>query len=422
MIIKMISCLLLCSMPVMASWPNFQGPNLNGISDEKGLIRSFPEEGPNILWRLEVGSGFGGASIDGDEIFIMDREVGEQDILRCIDFKTGKEKWRCVNDVPGRIEFHGSRCVPTITEDYVYSAGPFGHVYICDRKEKAFVKIVDLGDVFDVETKPRFGYSHAPFVYKDTLIVTPMGKKAGLAAIDRITGKTVWTTSSFGELTYGSYMPATLQTIAGEQGLLYVVEGHVLFLDPETGKTIWDYTGFNCVLPIPYPTVINGDHLFITGGYESGSVMIQVLKEKDKYQFKELFRLDKRGSQVQQAIYYNDLIFANFNTNENLDDKNDEGFVCLDMNGKTLWQTKLNPRVDRGNFIIADDMIIALGGRRGELILAKATGESYQELVREKVFKKRGKNIWAPIALSQGKLVVRDQREMICIDIKVKGI
>ncbi len=411
--------MLLSQSFLLASWPHFQGPEGTGYSPETGLVRSFPESGPKILWRIDVEPGFGGAAIDGDEIFIMDREVGTQDMLKCLDLKTGKLKWQCVNKVPGRIDFNGSRCVPTVTKDRVYASGPFGQIYICDRNKKKFVKIIDMMKTFDVEEPPTWGYSHAPVVYKDKLIITPMGKKAGLAAIDKNTGKTIWTTPSFGELKYGSYMPVSLQTIAGVKGFLYIIEGHVLFIDPDTGKTIWDYEGYKNNIPIPYPTKISENKLFITGGYDSGSVMLEVLKKGTGYQFKEIFRFKERGSQIHPAILHNDLLFANFNTNENMDRNQHEGLVCLDLKGNTLWKTQKAPDVDKGNLIIADNMVIALAGETGELILAEATGEKYKQLAKVKVLNGE-EEIWAPLALSNGMLILRDQEEMICIDMKKK--
>ena len=125
----------LCGL-ARADWPQYAGPNRNAVSEEKGLLRSWPESGPAVLWTLPLGEGFGGPAIRDSQVFILDRTGADKsatDVLRCLELATGKELWSYSYAAPGKTGFNGSRAVPAVTEKYVYSVGPFGHFICLDR-------------------------------------------------------------------------------------------------------------------------------------------------------------------------------------------------------------------------------------------------------------------------------------------------
>lgn len=185
---------------------------------------------------------------------------------------------------------------------------------------------------------------------------------------------------------------------------------------------IWRYTQISREHAIPFPTAIDQDRVFITGGYGGGSVMIQVKQKGDQYDFIEQFRYEQEGSVIHPTIYYKDHFFANFNTDENLQQRQPRGLVCFDPAGNVKWWTGNALGMDRGGFIIADDLIIALDGRSGELILAEANPETFIGLSRARVFEgSRDNEMWAPLALSDGYLVVRDEYNLKCFYLKADG-
>ena len=129
-----------------------------------------------------------------------------------------------------------------------------------------------------------------------------------------------------------------------------------------------------------------------------------------------MFRLKKEGSQIATAVHHQGYLYSNFTRNDNM--KNPTGLVCLDREGEILWQTGKNPEFGRGNLILADDLIFMLNGKSGELVLAEANPKEYRELARTKVLDGEGKNVWAPLALSDGKLIIRDQNQTKCLDVR----
>ncbi len=442
-----------------ADWPQFQGPNRNGISPEKiNLIKHFPETGPKILWKTEISPGFGGASIEGNEVYLIEREDDEKDVIKCFDFTTGKELWRCENKVSGRLDFSGGKSTPTLHGDYVYAVGPFGHVYFCNRKTQKIEHVIDIEKQFNVgDGGPSWGYAQSPLIYKDKLIITPMSWETGMVALNLKDASVAWKTRTFlnappggggdeaeddeesegseetenaeedeeeqegegeGPEYDGEYSSSILTTIAETEGILYIAVGHLVFVDPQSGEILWDYTKFPTAIPIPFPTRIDNNRVFVTAGYGGGSTMLHVSKQNDEFKLKELFRLKDLGSQLHLALYHNDALFANFNTREMVERNRPPGLVCLDLNGNMLWQTKKKPNIDFGNLIIADNKLIFIDGKTGTLYLAETSTKEYKELAKGTIFERRQKRTWAPMAISKGKLIVRGPEKLVCIDLR----
>ena len=122
--------------PESSDWPQYLGPDRNSISQEKGLLRSWPESGPEVLWTVAVGRGYGGPVIKDGKVYLLDRKPEVGDNLRCFDLATGKELWNYAYDAPGSVMFPGSRSVPTVDGNHVYSCGHNGDFYCLDTNTK----------------------------------------------------------------------------------------------------------------------------------------------------------------------------------------------------------------------------------------------------------------------------------------------
>jgi outer membrane protein assembly factor BamB len=396
-------------------WPQFQGPNRTGISQEK-LPNAFPADGPKVLWTKDLGRGFGGAAIEGDRCYLIDRADEKTDVIRCLELKTGKEIWKDSYSHAGRLPFEGSRATPTLGKGHLYIVGGFGHVTCLQKADGK--RVWQKGFQKDYKgTPPKWGYSQSALLYKNTVIVAPMTESVGMVALDQKTGEEVWKTKGIKGDAYSSPM---LQTILGVEQLTFITKGQVTGINPDNGKILWVYDGYFNKIPIPFITPIGDGRVFITGGYGAGSVMVKFSKAGGKFKISELFRLDGKGSQIHPAILHDGHLYANFNTNENMKGKKAvrDGLVCLDLNGKFKWQTHKKPDFDRGPLLLADGKILALDGATGTLRMAEATPNGYKELGSAKVLDGTGGKAWAPMALSDGLLIVRDQNQMKCLKLK----
>src|SRR5512139_3034569 len=115
-----------------ADWPQYYGPRRDSSSTETGLLRTWPKEGPKVLWTVPVGRGFAGPAVSRGKVYLLDRDDKVGDVLRVCDFATGKELWTFAYDAPGTFEFPGSRTTPTVDGNIVYIAGPIGDLHAID--------------------------------------------------------------------------------------------------------------------------------------------------------------------------------------------------------------------------------------------------------------------------------------------------
>lgn len=401
-----------CGAPALAAdWPQMLGPQGTGISPETGLIRQFPDGGPEMLWGVNLGQGFAGAAIEGGRVYVLDRQKDAEDVLRCLDLTTGKDVWTpYVHEAPGASRgYNGSRNPPTVDDKHVYAVGMKGDLYCLDKATGKPAWKANLVDDFGARPM-QWGIGQSPAVYKDTVIVAPLSRQTGVVAYAKADGTVAWKSEPLGGL---GYVSPIVTTIDGVDQVVIISLTQTAGLDAASGKLLWSYKGWTCSIPIPNVTPIGDGRLFITGGYNAGSAMIQVSKAEDGWTAKELYKIEKIGSQIHSAILFKGYLYAACNTNNAND-----GLVCFDLDGTVKWKTGGNPNFERGGYLIADGLMYIVDGNSGALSIVEPSPEGFKQLSRCQPF--QGKTIWAPLALSDGKLVIRDQTKMLCLDIKAK--
>ena len=411
----MAPIILTTTSMVAADWPQMAGPNRNNISDETGLARSWPEGGPHVLWTVSLGVGFGSPSVKDGKVYLLDRPDDKMDVLRCFNLETGKELWNFPYDAPGGVSYEGSRTAPTIDGNRIYFVGVHGHFHCLDLETHKPLWSKNIRADFGEET-PGWGVAQAPSIYKDLVIVAPQAPNAYVVAYNKETGELVWKSPTLGSLGYST--PVIL-TLCGVDQAVMVTAGDVGVsgVSLEDGSVLWQYENWHCKIPIPYATALPDDRLFITGGYGAGSAMIQLRLMDGKFVVTELYKTDECGSQIQQPILFEDHLYVNSNSNER-----EDGLMCLTLDGKVKWKTRdsrikwFSTTFERGPLLLADGLIFDLDGKKGTLHLIEPSPSEYKELAQVSILS--GKQIWSPMALSQGKLVVRSQTEIKCLDVK----
>ena len=413
----LISCFaLLVGISVAAAdWPQMAGPNRTNISEETGIARSWPEKGPKVLWTVSLGEGFASPSIKDGKVYMLDRPDDEWDVLRCFDLETGEEMWNFPYAAPGKVSYEGSRTAPTMEGNRIYFVGVLGHFHCVDLETRLPLWKKHIREDFGEET-PHWGVAQAPSIYNDLVIVAPQAKDAGVVAYNKESGELVWKTPMLGSLGYST---PVITTLCGVDQVIMVTAGDVAAtgISIEDGTVLWQYNNWKCKIPIPYATTLPDNRLFITGGYGAGSAMIQLQLVDGKFKATELFKTDECGSQIQQPILFEDHLYVNSNSNER-----EDGLMCLTLDGKVLWKTRdttlkwFATTFERGPLLFADGLLFNLDGKKGNLHLIEPSPKEYKELAQVKIL--GGKQIWAPMALSQGKLVLRSQSEMKCLDVK----
>lgn len=403
-------------------WPHFLGPDRNSTSSQKEILRSWPAGGPEVLWKANIGPGYGGPVIKAGKVYLLDRNDKTGDIMRCFDFNNGKELWNFSYDAPGSVSYPGSRSVPAIDGNRIYSCGPNGDLYCIDiNTHKPIWKkniIKDFGGI----KLPVWAISQCPLVYGNLLLVSySVDPKAGLVAYNKLTGNIIWKTDAIGNETYAS---PTVIKIAGEDHIVMVFSstnsfmhkeadkspGRIIGFKPQSGEVLWEYNNWENMIQVA-PALDAGDgRIIVAGGYEHGTAMIKVEKTKDnKYSVKEIFNHNEFGDHTKPPVMYNGYFYGQFSTNNRRD-----GLVCMDMNGNVRWKTMRNPLFDKGSMILADGLLLATDGRQ-TLYLIEPDPSGFKPLASAELLQ-MGQN-WAPLALAEGKLLLRDQSQLLCVKI-----
>ncbi len=399
--------LTLSSLGLATDWPQYLGPGRNAVSTETGIKRSWPAGGPEVLWTVPMGEGFGGAAVSRGTVYVLDRNGEEGDILRALDLKTGKENWRFTYDAPGKLDHGGSRSVPTIDGNYIYTCGPFGHFHCIDKRTHKPVWSKNIWTDYSTEEYPRWGIAQNPLIYGDLLIMASQTQKAGVIAFDKLTGAEKWSSPALPGR--AGYVSPKVVTLGGEDHIVMIsARGAVVGMDPQTGTELWSYDGWQCRIPVPNVTEIGDGRIFITGGYRAGSAMIKVEKESGSFVVNELFKNDEFGTHVHPAILHDGHLYGHCSTNETRD-----GLMCMSLEGKVMWKTGRDPLFDKGGFILVDGLFLSVDGNKGWLYLSESGPGGFKELAKAKLLDTN--TCWAPLALTDGKLLIRDQKQMKCV-------
>jgi outer membrane protein assembly factor BamB len=415
-------------------WPQYLGPTRNGVSPQKGLLRTWPEKGPEVLWTVNVGIGFGGPIVKDGKVYLLDRDDKVGDKLRCFDLASGKELWNFGYDAPGSVMFPGSRSVPAIDGNMVYTCGPYGNLYCIDVNTHKPVWNKNVWSDFGGTQIPRWAITQCPMVYGNLLIVASQAPQAGVVAYDKLTGNVKWSTPSLGGV---GYVSPVIVKIGKEDHIVMITAsagrgenakpGVVAGIEPLTGKILWEYNNFSCGIPVPCAIDAGEGRVLVTGGYNAGAAMFKVEKKSDgTYGVNELFKNADFGAHTQPPVLVNGNFYADCTTNEK---KN--GLVCMSIDGQTKWKTERSPAFDKGGLILADGLLLATDGTT-KLYLIQPDPSAFKPIATAELLKEGGTGSgndplaskvggatqnWAPLALINGKLLIRDQTRLMCVKV-----
>ncbi len=418
-----MAILFFCIANVYAQdWPQYFGPDRNGVSAQKGILRTWPQQGPEVLWTTDVGIGFGGPVARDGKVYLLDRDDKVGDKMRCFDLSSGKELWSFGYAAPGSVMFPGSRSVPTLDGNRIYSCGPYGDLYCIDINTHKPVWYKNIWTDYGGNKIPTWAITQCPLVYGDLIIVASQAPQAGVVAYDKLTGKVKWATASLGAT---GYVSPEIVRISGENHIVMITAsagrgenasgGKVVGINPLTGKILWEYTNWQCSIPIPGAVDAGDGRMLITGGYNAGAAMIKVEKKADgSFNVTELYKNPDFGSHTQSPILINGYFYAQYSTNERKD-----GMVCMSIDGKVKWITRRSPLFDKGGSILADGLLLSTNGST-KLYLIEPDPSAFKSVAVADLLKDGATGStqnWAPLALSNGKLLIRDQNRLMCVKV-----
>lgn len=390
---------LLTMQAPAADWPQWRGPQGDGISRETGLLKQWPAGGPKKLWETALGSGYSAPSIVGGRIFVAYQKDGQQ-WATALEEKTGKELWKVQSGKEYKnASFDGPRVQPVVDGERVYCLDALGNLQCLQTKDGKEVWKKNILDEYQAKNV-QWGVSAGPLVDGERLIVTPgESKGASVVALDKKTGKELWRA-----LDDKAGYAATMKLTLGGKPQIVIYNGFGLVgLVPETGKTMFRY---------PWPTqhainsaqpVWQGDTVFISSGYGQGCALVKV---------------DAELSSGCQTVWRSKVMKNHFNSMVVIDDYiygfDDRELVCVEYKtGQLKWRRK---GFDKGTLLWADGLAYVLG-EKGNLVLAKLTPEKFELLAEVKGLVST-KRAWTMPVIANGRLYLRDEEKLVCLDIK----
>ncbi len=395
---------------VLGEWPGFRG--LNHDSTATGgppLARSWPPEGPPVLWSIAVGEGYSGPVISNGRVYLLDYDKeAETDTLRCLSLDDGREIWR--NSYPIVVAFHHgmTRTVPAVVGDYVITMGPRCHLTCWDAATGKSHWLLDLERDFGTRV-PEWYTGQCPLVDQDRLIVAPCGEDALLMAVDYKTGEVIWKSPNpkGWHMTHVSVVPMEFQ---GRRSYVYCSSGGGVGVAADDGSLLWESTAWKEINATgPSPVILPDGKIFLSRGYGSGALMLQLVETDSGIEAKSLFELKPRqfSSEQHTPIYRDGHLFG-------IRKIGAKTMVCLTPDGEEVWNSG-SDRFGIGPYMFADDLLLILDDD-GALTLAEATVAGYRRLAQHAVLP-GGHDAWGPMAMVAGRLIVRDMTRMTCLNL-----
>lgn len=387
-------------------WPFVRGPNYDGHSAEIHLADSWPADGPPVLWTRSLGQGYSGFVAAGNRLYTQFQTLAGQ-YVACLDAGTGETIWTYRYDWPFEATglYPGPRSTPTLAGGRVYFAAPSGLVG-CLTRDGSLLWSIDVIKKFDGKGT-GFGYSGTPVVEDGRVFVPVGGKGASLVALDARDGSTIWQSGDDS----ASYVPVLPITHDGRRLVVGLLENAVVCCDFATGKLVWRLGlghGYNEHAAWP---VYAETYLWFSGPFRSGSDLLR-LGGGDEPAVKSVRQIRRMSNDVCSSV-----LDAGFLYGFDLRDVQAKAhrpsrgeFRCLDLlTFDERWSTD---QVGHASVLVADGKLIMFNDT-GQLILARADAEKYDELARISLL--AGEICWTAPALDRGRIYVRNQTRAVCV-------
>jgi len=408
-------------------WPQWRGPNRDGVWSEGGLVESFATEQLPHRWTANIGSGYSGPTVADGRVYVMDRLVEPKQLERvhCFDWKTGETVWTHTYDCPyvGISYQAGPRASVTIHDGLAYSLGTMGHLICFDAATGEVKWQRNMQTDYNIQM-PIWGIAASPIVVDDQVIVQIGGEPdACLVALNRKSGEEAWTALA----DRASYSSPILIEQAGKRVLVAWTGGHVAGLNPTTGEVYWKhpFPPQKMVIGIATP-VVEDNRLFVTSFYD-GSLMLRL--KTDSLDVEEIWQAvgpNERNTEALQSIISTPYLEGDYVYGV---DSYGE-LRCLEAEtGKRVWESlEATPKARWSTIhMVENGKNIWMFNERGDLIIARLSPKGYQEISRAKLLepteeqlRQRGGVCWSHPAYAYGHVFARNDNEIVCANLQAE--
>jgi outer membrane protein assembly factor BamB len=392
-------------------WPQWLGPNRDGISTETS--RDPLAQVPQPLWKTPAGVGVSSVVVSRGQAYVMGHKRGPQnrgtDTVYCLDAAAGSIIWThtydCLSCKSQDVRFYGPRSTPTVDGERVYTLSLEGHLFCFETRTGKVLWARNLPRDLNGRI-PLYGYCCSPLVYGDKLILELNAQEASYAALDKSSGDCVWRLVG-GDITGGS---PVLTQIDGKDQVVFMGGGSVIGADPQTGTQLWRHSTWGHAWMAP---AVCGNRIFVANAsMPRGCGLIRIDAGKPTVVWED--RAKKFQTLHCNSVIWHDHIYGFDNTGTDYQGKDSKksALKCIELDtGRVKW---VKPDIGWGNLIVYGGKLIILR-EAGELVVAKAAPEAYEELLRTTVF---GGQSWTVPAIANGRLYCRNNAgDVVCLQL-----
>lgn len=424
----LVALISLISLSAIAQTPyGWRGPTRNGIYPETGLLKTWPQEGPELLWETsDAGKGYSSPVIVGDRIFLTGmNEDEDKEIFSAYSLK-GEKIYDTVYGSPWEKTYPDTRTTPAIADGKAYIISGSGEIVCINTENGKIIWSVDGGKLFE-RVVGGWGTAECPLVFDNKVIYTPSGDQTTMVALNAQTGETVWKSEALGET--GAYVSPLLITFNGKRQIIGSTGTSVIGINPETGKIEWTFKDWGRPNPPPRqgpapegpqrpPSAIapntplyKDGRIFYCQGYDVGSFQLQLADDLQSVSL--VWRNNDLDTHHGGFVLIDGTIYGS-----NWVNNNQGNWVAVDWNtGETKWENPWSGGMSKGSIVAADGMMYCYDERRGGVALVNPNTEKFDIVSQFRITRGDGPH-WAHPVINNGVLYMRHGTAFMAYKIK----
>jgi len=392
------------------TWPCFHGPRRDNLSSDTGLLQSWGQDGPKLLWTASgIGHGYSSVAIVAERIFTAGM-IDKQTYVTSLDLE-GKQVWQRLNGQsweaserqPWAVPYAGSRGTPTVYGDTVYHLSELGRLASFDLKTGKERWHVELLKTFEAE-RPEYGYSESVLIDGDVLFCCPGGKRGYIAALEPATGRTLWANTDIKDAV--GNCSAVIGEIDGFEQVITLSANRVLSFDPNNGRLLWDYVFGNKRENNITDVIVDKGLVYASSGYGKGSILLRAQRQAGgDFIVKPVWTSELLDNHHGGVLLVKGYLYGAGHEAR--------GWFCLDFDtGRKMWQAP-----GKGSLTYADGMFYCLD-EKGTMSLIKATAEKWEGSGSFRIPRGGSGLYWAHPVVFGGRLYVRHSDKLFAYSVR----
>jgi outer membrane protein assembly factor BamB len=414
-------CLLAPSLSIAANdWPQWRGPDRTDISQEKGLLKSWPAGGPPLLWTCTTaGIGYSGPSVVGDRVFTMG-DRGNTEYVFALDANTGREVWSATIGPRFRNDYGGGpRGTPTVDGDVLYALGGQGKLICAEVATGNKHWQVDMRKDLQGQMMSNWGYAESPLVDGEKLICTPGGDSGTVAALDKRTGKALWRSTKLTDT--ASYSSPIVAEVGGIRHYVVLTGEGVAGVAADDGRLLWHYVqpaGKYRVAVVSTP-IFHDNCVYVSADYDAGCDLVKLSPDGQRINAEKVYANGNMQNHHGGVILIDGYFYGcSGNTNRKV------AWVCQEFStGRNVWEE--SRKLEAGSLTCADGLLYCFTQGQGTAVLLEASPNGWKEhgrftIPRQTTQRSPKGHIWTHPVVANGHLYLRDQELLFCYDVREK--